>query len=587
MQPGAPKLPQRRLSAVLFADICGYSRLMSANEEQTRVRVNQAIKLIKSLVGDYGGEVIHVAGDGVLATFVNASQSLKFAVDIQREFHNQTAWASEEEKIVFRIGINLGEITVDETGVQGHHVNVASRVQGLAPPGGTCITDAVRQNARGIDEIKVHSMGRKALKNIPDPIEVFTVEDLGPQKPSQPLPMPPQEIPQVVTKHSIAVLPLQNMSGDPQDSHICDGITADLITSVSRFRDLFVIARNSAFLFRNNEASTKQIGEHLGVRYLATGGLQRAGRKVRIHIQLQDVGNEKIVWSERYDGDLEDIFEFQDEVTSMIASRLSIEINIAENQKLASIARTDIQAYGLILRGDELNIHVAREANTMARHLFEQAAEIDPINARSYAGMSRNHSRAWRFNWTHPPEPELETAVSLAQKAVEIDCSDSRGYAALGSACLYKRQHEESLASYERAIELNPNDADVLAEMGHAVCCYGETERAVTFLKRAMRLNPYYPDWYLWHLGEAYFDLGDYNSAVGTLGRMHDKAEGLRMLTASHALLGNISEARGYAKELLRSQPEFTLAHWKDVPPDRNPEPRERLLEGLAKAGLK
>ncbi|PWK73863.1 tetratricopeptide repeat protein [Aminobacter sp. AP02] len=384
---------------------------------------------------------------------------------------------------------------------------------------------------------------------------------------------------------SIAVMQLENLSGEPP--HICHGVTGDIISNLTRFHDLHVIAQRSSLVFHGMNLSPREIGARLGVRYLVDGGYQRIANKVRIQFQLIDAMSERSIWSDRYDGDMNDIFAFQDEVTNVVASRLSIEVSASEMHRMALSAPSDLQAYGLILHGKYVYQRLLRETNQHARRLFEQAAEVDPNYARSYVGISRTLNDAWRFNWVDPPEPSLDEAVRQAEIAIRLDPGDARGYAALGSAYLYKRDHEASLAAYERALGANPNDADVLAEMGHSVSVYGDTERAVSLIKRAMRLNPYYPDWYLWHLGEAYFDMQDYEQAIRTLNQMHDKTEAYRMLTASNALLGRLSEARQYARQLLLTHPEFTLAHWTNVPPDRNPEPRERLIDGLREAGIK
>ena len=583
----ASSTPQRDVSAIMFADVHGYSRLMGEDEDRTYARVKQSIDFIKSLIGDYGGRVMNVAGDGVLALFDTAAQSIDFAIAIQKEFRNETVWNPGEEPLAFRIGINLGDVLVGDSNIQGHSVNIAARIQALANPGGICITDRVQRDVRGIPGLKMHSMGTKRLKNIREPVEIFAIEING--EVAQPAVLPAMEPSSIELSNeaSVAVLPLDNLSGDPRDGHVCDGITGDIIANLSHFRDLLVIARHSSFMFKNQNMATDMLGRQLGVQYLVTGGLQHAGNKIRIRIQLLEAETERVIWSEHYDGDLADIFAFQDDVTAVIAARLSAEINTAERHRQLAVTPPDLQAYGLILRGQELSHRVAKESNLHARRLFEQATAIDPKYARGFAGMSRSYNRAWRFNWTDPPAPALIKAVELAEQAIEVDPSDSRGHASLGSACLYRRQHDLSLAAYERAIELNPNDADVLAEMGHTVSCQGHTERAVELLKRAMRLNPYYPDWYLWHLGEAYFDMKDYDEAVRTLSRMHDKSEAFRLLTASHAHMGQLDEAKRYAAELMRTQPEFTIKHWSDVPPDLDPEPRERLIEGLKKAGLK
>jgi len=576
------------LSAILFADVHGYSRLMARDEEQTSKRVARAIGLIKSLAGDYGGEIKNIAGDGVLALFTNASQAVNFAVEMQREFRNDSVWNSQSDPIAFRIGINLGEVRENHTGIQGHSVNIAARLEALAEPGGICVSDTVRQIARSLKGVTFRSMGRSALKNIDEQIEIFAVEaENGVGAIQAPVARQRKAIEGPITDSSIAVLQLRNLSGDPQNIHVCNGVTGEIIGNLTRFHDLHVIAQRSSSVFRGQELSPSQIGRKLGVRYLVDSGFQRSGSKVGIQVQLVEAQSERSMWSERFDGDLSDIFEFQDKVTSIIAARLSIEIGAAERQRQKSGAPSDLQAYGLILRGQDVFQRLQRESNLHARRLFEQAAEVDPRYARSYVGISRTLNDAWRFNWADPPEPSLDEAIRQAELAVSFDPGDARGYAALGSACLYKRRHDESLAAYERAIKFNPNDADVLAEMGHSVCVYGDTERAVGLIKRAMSLNPYYPDWYLWHLGEAYFDMSDYEEAIHTLNQMHDKTEAYRMLTASNAHLGRMDEARLCVEQLLVTHPEFTLTHWKNVPPDRNAEPRERLIEGMKKAGVK
>jgi TolB-like protein/Tfp pilus assembly protein PilF len=383
------------------------------------------------------------------------------------------------------------------------------------------------------------------------------------------------------------VLPFDNLSGDPRDQHLCDGITGDIITNLSRFRDLLVIARHSAFLFKGQSVSLDQIARQLGVRYLLTGGLQRSGTRLRLRVELTEAEGGRVIWSDRYKGSLGDVFEFQDDVTAVIASRLAVQIDAAEERRLLSEAPPDLRAYGLILRGQQLSLLVAREANLHARRLFEEAAHSDPEYARSYAGLARTFQEAWRYHWSSKPDECLDRAIDLAQHAIQLDPSDARGFAALGEAYLFKRKHDESLAAYERAIRLNPNDADILADSGHCISSYGEPQRGMERLQQAMRLNPYYPDWYLWILGEIHFDVGSYRDAVKTLSQMHDKSDAYRLLAASHALLGETKEAQYFAQQVLVLQPEFTLAHWSNVPPDRNPEPRERYLEGLRRAGLK
>jgi adenylate cyclase len=581
--------PRRQRSAILFADVHGYSRLMAKNEDRTYERVTQAVRLIRSLIGDYGGHVQHVAGDGILALFESAAQALQFAVAIQREFRNDAVWTADDEPIAFRIGINVGEVLLGgEANVQGHSVNVAARIQALAQPGGICITQAVQRAVRDTLGIAMRKLGPQSLKNITEPIEVFAIEVNGPPLPvSAELPLAPGELIRPFLEASVAVLPVENLSNDPRNSHLCDGFTGDIITNLSRFRDLLVIARHSAFLFRDRDLPFSQIAGQLGVRYLVTGGLQRSGRKLRFRVQLAEAETDRVIWSDRYDGSMDDLFAFQDDVTSMIAARLAVQISAAEQRRFLAENPPELRAYGLILRGQHLSIQFKKEANLYARRLFEQAVEVDPACGRSYAGLSRTFNIAWRYEWTQSRELCLNKAVELAREAIDHDRFDARGYSELGFAYLYSKRHDDSLAAYDRAIELNPNDADILAERGGAVSFSGDSEAALDLLKRAVRLNPYHPDWYLWFLGEAYFNLGQYEEATRTLHRMRDQSEGHRLLAASYALSDRLEQARYHAQQVMSVYPDFTIEHWRTVPPDRNPEPLERFLEGLRKAGLR
>jgi tetratricopeptide (TPR) repeat protein len=246
----------------------------------------------------------------------------------------------------------------------------------------------------------------------------------------------------------------------------------------------------------------------------------------------------------------------------------------------------DLRAYGLILRGQDLVYRLHKETNLHARRLFEEGGQVDPKYARSYAGMARTYQEEWRYRWSETPEVSIDRALALAERSIELDPSDARGHATLGYARLFRRQHDHALAAYQQARQLNPNDADVLAESGMCTSACGDPQQALQLLQRAMRLNPFYPDWYLWNLGEVHFDLGDYEAAIQTLSRMHDKTQAYRLLTASHALLGQTAEAQHYAAEVLRVQPGFSLELWRTTPPDRSPEIRERYFEGLRKAGL-
>jgi TolB-like protein/class 3 adenylate cyclase len=588
MAPSSSDEVRQRLSAILFADVVNYSGAMERDQLGTHRRVMRRVNLFKSLIGDYEGRVFDVEGDAVKAAFDSAFQAVRFAVDLQREFRNDAVWNSDPDEPVFRIGINLGEVIEEVHGYYGHEVNVAARLQELAPPGGICISESVQRVVRGKLPIQMSPIGRRNLKNMAEAVEAFAIDLEGvivPATAAQPLlELQTQD---ALRGTSVVILPLKNLSGDPSDIHLCDGITSDLITNLSRFRDLLVIARHSAFYFRDATQSLREVGHQLDAHYALTGGLQRADHRLSISVQLIETESGGVIWSDRYRGDLRDIFDFQENITSIIASQLSIQIAEAERRRLRSLPPSNLRAYGLILRGQDLALQYRRDTNLHARRLFEEAAELDPRFGRSYAGLSRTYNLAWRYRWVDSPEISLDRAVELAVEAIKRDNLDARGHSELGFACLYKKQHEASIAAYERAVELNPNDADILADMGDSLTASGFPDRAVEMIRRAMRLNPLHPDSYLWHLGEAYFDLCRYAEAIPVLKKMRDQSEAHRLLAASHALLGEMTEARYQATQVLAVHPDFSLDHWSTMAPIKDREALERFIEGLRAAGLR
>src|SRR5262245_15259103 len=334
----------RRLAAILYADVVGSSVAMARDEDRTIDWIRRSIALIKSLIGDYGGRVVHYAGDGVLAIFNSAGEALNFAVEIQRELRNDSVWNTAAQPLAFRIGINLGEVIEAEEDIYGQSVNVAARIQETAPPGGICVSESVHDVVRARSELRLHSIGHPALKNIEERIEIFAVGSLSgaageivlPRSVPVPLASP--------TEASIAVLPLRNLAGDPGDEHLCGGITADIITNLCRFRELLVIARHSTFLFRDSSLPGHEIARQLGVRYLMTGGLQRADKRLRLRVELTEASAGHVIWGEHYHGDLGDLFGFQDDVANTIAARLAIQISAAERQRMRLLQIPDLRA---------------------------------------------------------------------------------------------------------------------------------------------------------------------------------------------------------------------------------------------------
>ena len=504
------------------------------------------------------------------------------------------AWSEGQEPFAYRIGITIGDTVAGEDGVYGQNVNIAARIQALADPGGICISETVYQLVRNKPELSLQSLGKQKLKNIEAPVEVYAVDlDAAAARAAAaraaPMPLAPllRVTQRLVPDSSLAVLPLRNVSGDPADAHLCQGVVADLISNLCRFRNLMVIARHSSFLASAQFKSLREIGQQLGVRYLLSGRFRRNGDQIRFDFDLNETETENTIWSERYDGSIADIFAFQDDVTATTAARLAVHIDAAEKRRVAAQKHPNLHAYGLILRGQDLSFRFRPESNSHARRLFEEARLLDPRYGRSYAAISRTFNVEWRYNWTKDPDAALNEALNLAKLAVQYDDLDARGYSEMGLAHLYKKDHDEALAAYERALQLNPNDADLLAEMGDCLVYVRQAERAVALLERAARLNPYHPDYYLWYLGDAYFHLGEYEKTIQTLRRMRDNSEGHRLLAASHALLGQLDEAERHARAVMEVHPNFTVEQWRKVPPNKYPEDLEVFVEGLRKAGLR
>jgi TolB-like protein/class 3 adenylate cyclase len=580
-----PERPlRRRLAAVMFADMVGYSRQIEQDETRNSVQAERSVQLFRSLVGDYGGQVANVAGDGILAIFDSAEEAVRFAVQVQSDFRDQAVWG-DGQPIQFRIGINVGEVAANQDNIHGHCVNVAARLQQIAEPGTIVISSAVHEAVRERSGISVRSLGRPALKNIQDSIEVFAIGSAAAEPPlmaPQPRPVPPAP---VARQPSIAVLALQNLSGDAANDHLCEGFVEDVIANLTRFRNLMVIARHSAFMFSLRSNSVGEIGERLGVGYLLAGSLRRSAKRIRIAVELIDVETESALWSDHFNIDMEELFDLQDEIAGSVASRLAAQIDFAERRQEAYHPR-DMLAYGLVLRGQQLVGLYTKEGNAHARRLFEEAATIAPEYGRVYSSLSRTHNLDWRYSWSQSPEQSLDSAVALAQRAVELDPLDARGFSELGFAHLYKKRHERALAEYSRALALNPNDADIIAEYADALVYAGQPTKSIELLEQAMRLNPYYPDWYLWYLADAYITMRRHSDVIATVQRMQNPDEGRRMLAASFAHLGMMDEARAEAEAVLRLHPNFTIGRWRQRPPYRDPEVLEHFVEGMRMAGL-
>lgn len=579
---------KRRLGAILFADIANYSRLMGEDEIGTRLAVKGRLQVLHEVCARRHGEVLQVRGDGALLLFESAVEAVLFALEAQQLMAAENAGLPPDRAIVLRMGVNLGEILVDDEGVSGDSINIAARIEPLAPPGAVCVSGAVYDQIRNKVAVGFEYLGPKNLKNIAEPVDVFLLrEDADAAARTAGFRRSARVDPAAAVKDlSVVVLPLK-FQGEQAESWFADGLTEDITTSLSRFHELFVISRASAFVYRERAIEPQEAARQLGVRYVIAGSVRKAGNRIRIAIQLIDAIRHRTIWGENYSRDFGDIFEIQDEITEICVSAIAVQIESSERERTRSLPPTDLRAYGFVLQGQQHIFRYQREENRLARQLYEAALKADPYYARALTAKSRTLNLDWRYDWVEGADVPLDEALVLALRATELDERDARGFGELGYVHLYRKEHDAAISAYRRARLLNPNDADLMSDMADALAHSGQSEEAITLLEKAMRLNPFYPDQYLWHLGGAYYNLHRYDEAVRAIQSMQNPTEGRRVLAASYAQLGRMDEARQEAERVMQAHPNFSVDRWISVVPDRLESDVAHFVDGLRRAGLR
>jgi adenylate cyclase len=578
---------ERKLAAILSADVQGYSRLMGDDEEATIRTLTTYRAVMTSLIQQHRGRVVDAPGDNLLAEFASAVDAVQGAVAIQKALQTRNTELPSHRQMHYRIGINVGDIVVEGERIYGDGVNIAARLENLADGGGITISGTVYDQVKNKLTECFTYQGEHAAKNIADPVRMYRVEleaaatpTIG-AKPSAELPLP--------AKPSIAVLPFTNLSRDSEQEYFSDGLTDDLITDLAKLSGLFVIARNSVFTYKGQAVNVADVGRALGVRYVVEGSVRKAGPRVRINTQLIDATTGHHLWAERYDRELTDIFALQDEVTQKIVAALEVKLTRGEQQQLSRPPTVNLEAYDYALRGWEYFHRITKEANVQARHLFEQALTRDPEFAGAYAGVGMTYWLEWLLQWNEDPRV-LERALELTQQAVARDDSLSQAHTLLGWVYLSKNRETEALAELARAIALNPNDADAYARLGAALIFVGRPSEAIELEETAMRLDPHYPPLYLFFLGLAYYWTGHAEEAVTALKRaLIRNPEFLAAhlhLAVAYSELGQEAEARAEVAAVLRLTPNYSLAGVRQRLPYKDPVVFERLLAALRNAGL-
>jgi adenylate cyclase len=578
---------ERKLSAILAADVAGYSRLMSQNEEKTLRDLKAHLsELVEPRIGQHRGRIVKRMGDGFLADFVSAVEAVRCAIAIQSGMADRNRTATDDNRIEFRIGINVGDVIIEGDDIYGDGVNIAARLEGIAEPGAIFVSRVVRDSVRDKLEATLEDLGERTVKNIPKPVRVFRIDVAGRRVDARQAVQPPA----VPEKPSIAILPFDNMSGDAEQEYFSDGMTEDLITDLSKISGLFVIARNSSFAYKGKPTKVQQIGRELGVRFVLEGSIRKAANRVRITAQLVDADSGGHVWAERFDRELTDIFATQDEVVEKIVAALSVKLTRREEQQLHRRGTSNVEAYEFWWRARELLGRGARETMAQARAMHQRAIEIDPKFAAPYAGLAFAAMGDYVSDWVPDPQKALQEAESCARKAIELDDQEPVGHMALGGALLWQRQHDKALAEIKRALELDPNFAQGHAFIGMGLMYAGRAGESLEPIATAMRLDPHYSNMLLHILAQAHFSLAQYDTAVTHLleriRRNPDTDASRMLLAACYGHLGKIDDARAIWADLLKVNPSFSLAQRSRVLPYKNPGDFQGIVDGLAKAGL-
>ena len=630
----AEKPVTRKLAAIFYADVAGYSRLTGQDEEGTHRTLSAYLDAITTLIEGHGGRVLHYAGDAILAEFASVVVAATCAVEVQRNLADRNKDLPEDRKLQFRIGVNLGDVIVDRGELYGDGVNVAARLESLAEPGGICISRTVLHEVRDKLEVGFEFLGDQAMKNIEYPIPVYRVlmdpeaagKVVGEARPgprlkssaavaavvgvfalavvagsiawwqpwqSSPPPAPtPAESAPLPDKPSIVVLPFANMSGDREQEYFSDGMTGDLITDLSKLSGLMVIARNTSFTYKGRAVNVREVAKELGVRYVLEGSVRASGGRVRINAQLIDAQTGGNVWAERFDRELGDIFTLQDDVTERIVSALAVKITKGELELLRRIDRnTTPETYDVFLRGLESLRRFTPEGIEDSRDYFLKAIAMDPAYARAYAALAFTYTvNVLFFYRLDDSEGLIQQSLRYARKAIELDDTLPQGHFSMSVAFLRQGRHMDAIASARQAIKHDPNYADGYALIANVLAYAGEGAEAKRMMQKAMTLNPRYSAAYVEILGRAHYVMGEYDAAIKLLQECVSRDSAYlicRMLLASaYGLSGKIEDAEWEVEEVRNLMPDFSLQRRDMTSQFLKAEDNQRYVSGLRKAGM-
>ena len=625
-------MAQRKLAAILHADVVGYSLHMGEDEEATLRTLGSHREAIAALVRQHQGEVVDMAGDSLLAEFPSVVEAVQSAVKMQKIIKSLNEPLPNNHKLQFRIGVNLGDVIFDNKTIYGDGVNVAARLQALADPGGICVSGAVYDAIGSKLQLAYKPMGEQQVENITRPISAYRLrlepdrdvnnDAVVPGAPGQKqmsrfiaagiivaliatvLLVLPDRVPEKVliateapslaqdfnNKPSIAVLPFENLGGDPAQEYFANGITDDLITDLTKITGLLVIARDSTFAHKGEPLDIHQLSRKLNVRYVLVGSVRREEDLVRINAQLVDATTGNHLWADRYDGETNKIFELQDKITQEIVSALAIKLSIEDRQRITGPDTNNIKAYDYFLQGREHFFYYSKDETREAQRFYQKAIELDPDYARAIAMLAWTYWFEYVNGWSDDPEHSLQIAATQAEKAIALNDSLPVAYFVTGLVHREKKEYVKALVEAEKAIAVDPNYANGHVLLATLLYYAGRPEEGLQQIEKAIRLHPYHPHNYPFHKGQAYYILKRYSEAISTFKQgleSHPNSERLHLwLAAAYAQSGQIDDAEWEADQVLMLNPDFSMEQIKKVFPFKNPDDLEHFLSGLRKAGL-
>jgi adenylate cyclase len=627
---------QRKLTAILSADVKGYSKLMGDDDEATVNAITAYRDIISELIQKHHGRVVDTPGDNILAEFGSALNAVNGAIDIQRTLKIENNKQPDDRRMDFRIGINLGDIIHKDERIYGDGVNVAARIESLADPGGICISRGVFDQVKKQIRLGFEYLGERAVKNISEPVRIYRLllaKEYEGRVIGEPVASPKkikkrtamaigvflivsvamfwiyyfriiQNEPatakdkiafKLPNKPSIAVLPFDNLSSDPDQEYLANGITENIITALSKIPEMLVISRNSVFTYKDKPIKVQQVGKDLGVRFVLEGSIQKSGDRLRITGQLIDATTDHHLWADQYDRKIEDLFAIQDEITMQIVSALQVELTEGEQARVRHRSTDSLRAWSYAVKGYSLYERITKDDNAEARELFKKSIDIDPEYAWAWTMLGNTYFIDTRYGWHGLREASYKKALECAEKALEIDGTVPDAHALVGVLKVWQKKYDEAIAAAESAIAFGPSDAESHAELGMLYRYVGRFEDSIRMTEKAIRLHPYYPDWYLYNLEYSYYYLGQYEKAI-VIAKKHLELINKRggtdtfwqhfILAQNYIRLGQVKEAKHHAAEGLRQNPEYTFKWEREGSMYKDPSLIEQQIEDLRKAGL-